>query len=134
WPDVQPEEGWRRWLGHTRRARTKAELEKEMKDDLSRDLPGVDWNFSQYIRDNVMESLSGVKGDNSVKIIGPDLDELERVAEKVENTLEGIDGIQDVGVFRIKGQSKLEFPIDDDRCNPWGMSVGDGQDVIQPVI
>src|SRR5207253_10631834 len=56
-------------------------------------------------------------------IIGPDLDELERLARRVENTLEGIDGIQDVGVFRIKGQSNLEFPIDEDRCNLWGISV-----------
>ena len=53
-----------------------------MNAELAQKLPGVDWNFSQNIRDNVMESLSGVKGDNSVKIVGPDLDELERLAER----------------------------------------------------
>ena len=69
-----------------KRPRTKAELINEMNDELNRKLVGVDWNFSQNIRDNVMESLSGVKGDNSVKIIGPDLDELETLAERGART------------------------------------------------
>ena len=68
------------------RARTKEELIEEMNADLARRLPGVDWNFSQNIRDNVMESLSGVKGDNSVKIFGPDLDKLEQLAIQVKAT------------------------------------------------
>jgi cobalt-zinc-cadmium resistance protein CzcA len=134
WPHVKPEEGWRRLLGHTTRARTKPELIQEMNADLGRNLPGVDWNFSQYIRDNVMESLSGVKGDNSVKIIGPDLDELERVAEQVKNALESVPGIKNVGVFRIKGQPNLEFPIDREKCNRWGVSVADVQNVIKTAV
>src|SRR5262249_41157673 len=78
WPRVKRQTGLRSLLGRER-PRTKAELVEEMGADLRRDLPGVDWTFSQYIRDNVMESLSGVKGDNSVKIFGPDLAELERL-------------------------------------------------------
>src|SRR5438093_490124 len=97
-------------------------------------LPGVDWNFSQNIRDNVMESLSGVKGDNSVKIIGPDLEELERLAEQVRRTLEGIAGIENVGVFRIQGQSNLEFPVSRSACNLWGISVADVHNVIQTAL
>jgi cobalt-zinc-cadmium resistance protein CzcA len=135
WPLVKAEDGWRRWLlGHTRRARTKPELIQEMNAELNRDLPGVDWNFSQYIRDNVMESLSGVKGDNSVKIIGPDLDELERLAERFKNALEQVQGIENVGVFRIKGQANLEFPIDRKKCNRWGVSVADVGNVIKSAV
>src|SRR5207244_12063197 len=116
WPLTKPQTGWRAYLS-SQRARTKPELIKEMNEDLDRHLIGVDWNFSQYIRDNVMESLSGVKGDNSVKIIGPDLEELERLAEQVKNILDGIPGIENAGVFRIKGQPNLEFDVNRERCN-----------------
>src|SRR5262249_28803538 len=108
---LKPAKDWPVPPGQTR-PRTKPELVKEMDEELSRKIPGVDWDSSQIIRDNVMESLSGVKGENSVKIFGPDLDELERVAERVKNTLADIRGIENAGVFRIKGQSNLEFPID----------------------
>src|SRR5262249_18465480 len=92
WPALKPVTGWTSFW-RSSRARSKVELTQEMNDELNRSLIGVDWNFSQNIRDNVMESLSGVKGDNSVKIIGPELDELERLAEQVKRTLESITGI-----------------------------------------
>jgi cobalt-zinc-cadmium resistance protein CzcA len=88
WPAVVEQTGWRRWLFGPRRPRTKPELIRDMNVALDHYLPGIDWNFSQYIRDNVMESLSGVKGDNSVKIIGPDLDELEYLAARVKGVLD----------------------------------------------
>jgi cobalt-zinc-cadmium resistance protein CzcA len=134
WPAVKTQEGWRARLFGSNRPRTKDELIEEMKGDLRRTLIGVDWNFSQYIRDNVMESLSGVKGDNSIKIIGPDLDELERLADRVKAVLDSIPGITEVGVFRIKGQPNLEFPIDRDKCNRWGVSVGDVENAIQTAV
>ena len=81
WPAVKPRTGLARLFG-PKRPRDKAELIEDMNAELSQKLIGVDWNFSQNIRDNVMESLSGIKGDNSVKIVGPDLDELERLAEE----------------------------------------------------
>jgi len=94
WAAVKQEEGWLKWL-RSQRPRTKPELRKEMNEELNHSLIGVDWNFSQNIRDNVMEALSGVKGDNSVKIIGPDLAELEQLAEALlhreEMTREEID-------------------------------------------
>ena len=76
-----------------------------MSADLAKMLPGVNWNFTQKIRDTVLESLSGVKGENSVKIIGPELDELESMADQVASVLERIRGIRKVGVFHIMGQS-----------------------------
>ena len=81
WPADAKATGWRRLLGPLRR-RTKPELIREMSAELSEALPGVNWNFSQVIRDNVLEVLSGVQGENSVKILGPDLDELESLGAK----------------------------------------------------
>ncbi len=132
WPEVKERTGLLgRWLGP--RARTKAELVQEMSAQLDRTILGVDWNFSQYIRDNVMESLSGVKGDNSVKIIGPDLDELERVAEELARRLKQVPGIEEVGVFHIKGQANLEFRPDPAECKHWGVSTSDVNAVIDTV-
>ncbi len=97
-------------------------------------IPGVDWNFSQQIRDNVMETLSGVKGENSIKIFGPDLDELERIARRVQSRLARVPGITSVGIFPIKGQSNLEFAIDREKCAQWNVSVAQVQDVLQTAV
>ena len=110
-PALKEEAGWRRVL-NKKRARTKDELIEDMRAELRETVLGVDWNFSQYIRDNVMESLSGVKGDNSVKIIGPDLHRLEELAEKTKKVLKTVHGVEDVGIFRVQGQPALEFPPD----------------------
>src|SRR5262249_44387861 len=99
WPKVKDNEGWRGWFS-AKRPRKKQELSGERAADLSRHVIGANWNFSQNIRDNVMESLSGVKGDNSVKIFGPNLDELEMYAEQLKTRLNSIPGITNVGVFR----------------------------------
>jgi cobalt-zinc-cadmium resistance protein CzcA len=134
WPPTQENSGFLAWLGHPRRSRTKLELTQEMSDQLKTVLPGVNWNFSQNIRDNVMESLSGVKGDNSVKIIGPDLDELERLADQFKTVLGSIQGVEEVGVFRIKGQPNLEFPVDPEKCKFWGVLKTDVANVIQTAV
>ncbi len=109
WPAVVEQEGWRRWLYGPKRPRTKDELIKEMDDELERKLPGVNWNFSQNIRDNVMEALSGVKGDNSLKIIGPDFKGLQDLGSQAKNIMQNVPGLEDVGVFNVLGQSHLEF-------------------------
>jgi cobalt-zinc-cadmium resistance protein CzcA len=144
WPLVKERQGWQRWLGATRR-RVKTELVQDMSAALDGELPGVDWNFSQYLRDNVMESLSGVKGDNSVKIIGPDLAELERLANLVKARIEekpedyqgadrGVRGIKDVGVFSIMGQAILDLHVDRRKCKLWGVSPTDVNTVIQSAV
>ena len=88
----------------------------------------MDWNFSQNIRDNVMEALSGVKGDNSVKIFGPDLDDAggDR-AGRSRTRWPRSPGVENVGVFRIKGQSNLEFPVDRQKCAGWDVQRADVQ-------
>ncbi len=117
-----------------RMVRTRHELADDLRDELNLKLPGIEWAFSQYIRDNVMEAISGVKGDNSVKIYGPDLDKLEELAEKVKNQLAGIDGLKDLGIYRIMGQSNLEFAVDKDKCKRWGVQVADVNNVINSAV
>jgi len=133
WPATVAESGWRSWF-RSQRPRTKAELITIMSAELNELLPGVNWNFSQVIRDNVLEVLSGVQGENSVKIFGPDLDELEAIGQKVVTAISNVPGIQDVGLYRIKGQSSLELSIDRQKCAQWNVSVADVHDVIQSAI
>jgi cobalt-zinc-cadmium resistance protein CzcA len=134
WPGVVPRSRWTAWLLGPERARTKPELIKAMNEELDRHLAGVDWNFSQYIRDNVMESLSGVKGDNSVKVIGPDLNALEQLADRVKNVLDTIPGVANPGVFHTKGQPNLEFTVDRERCKFWSVSVADVENAIKVAV
>ena len=122
--------------GGGKRKRKKPELIAEMKRELAANIIGVDWNFSQNIRDNVMEAISGVKGDNAVKIFGPDLTRLEELAEQVKQRLEQVRGIgkEDVGIFRIMGQSNLEFRVDREKCKRWGVQVADVNNVIETAV
>ncbi|HWY86479.1 MAG TPA: efflux RND transporter permease subunit [Gemmataceae bacterium] len=116
------------------KVRTRHDIITDMSQELSAKLPGIEWAFSQYIRDNVMEAISGVKGDNSVKIYGPDLDELERLAEKVKNQLAEIRGLYDLGIYRIMGQSNFEFAVDKDKCKRYGVQVADVNNVINSAV
>src|SRR5262249_40579933 len=133
WPAVREQKGLMS-LFRAVRPRTKSELVRQMRDELNQKIVGVDWNFSQTIRDNVMESLSGVKGDNSVKIIGPDLDELERLADRLQIVLKDIRGVEDVGLFRVKGQPDLEFPIDREKSQKYGASDAEVEAVIKSAV
>jgi cobalt-zinc-cadmium resistance protein CzcA len=134
WPRLVPQTGWRRWVYGPTRARTKREIVDAMDAELERAIPGIVWNFSQNIRDNVLEALSGVKGDNSLKIFGPDLDQLELLAEKAENILQDIRGIANVGVFHVRGTSHLEFRVDPEKCQKWGVSTADVNNVVSSAV
>lgn len=116
------------------RKRTKRELIAALDEDLSRLFPGSTWDFSQNIRDNVMEALSGVKGENAVKIFGPDLSTLEELSTKVQATLKQVPGVENPGIFRIRGQSNFELPIDREKCAKWGVEPADVGDVIETAI
>jgi cobalt-zinc-cadmium resistance protein CzcA len=135
WPGVvEHTSRLKRWVYGPKRPRTKEELVSEMNVELERKIPGVVWNFSQNIRDNVMEALSGVKGDNSVKIIGPDLDRLELLAGGVKNRLQQIQGIDNVGIFHVRGQSHFEFRVDPKKCQKWGVQTADVNNVVSSVL
>jgi cobalt-zinc-cadmium resistance protein CzcA len=134
WPKVLEATGWQRLLYGEKRQRSKEELTLAMNQELRDTFPGIDWNFSQYIRDNVTEALAGVKGDNAVKIFGPNLDKLEELAAETKNRLEKVDGIHEVGIFNIKGQSNLEFRVNLNKCAKWGVSAADVNNLIQSAV
>jgi cobalt-zinc-cadmium resistance protein CzcA len=134
WPKLMRATGWRRWVFGPMRARTKRELVAAMDAELERVIPGVMWHFSQNIRDNVLEALSGVKGDNSLKIFGPDIDHLERLANKAKHVLQGVPGVANVGIFHVRGTSHLEFRPDPEKCQKWGVSTADVNNVISVAL
>ncbi len=134
WPKLVDSTGWRRWVWGAKRARTKKELVAAMNAELESKIPGITWNFSQSIRDNVMEALSGVKGDNSLKIFGPDLDQLELLAEQADDVLKTIPGIVNVGIFHLQGVSHLEFRVDPEKCQKWGVAAADVNNVVATAV
>jgi cobalt-zinc-cadmium resistance protein CzcA len=93
-------------------------------------IPGIDVNFSQYIQDNVDEALSGVKGENSVKLFGNDLQVLEARAEQIQQVLQQVPGIADVGVFRELGQPTLNVTVDRIAAQRFGLNVSDVENVV----
>jgi cobalt-zinc-cadmium resistance protein CzcA len=113
---------------------TKAKLTDELQKEFEDALPGVGFNFSQYIQDNVEEAISGVKGANSVKIIGPNLEVLEDLANKVKAEMGQVKGVEDLGVFRVLGQPNLNIKIDRVRAGRYGLNTGDVNTVIQAAM
>ena len=107
-----------------------AQLQKEFNDEL----PGIDFNFSQYIQDNIEEALSGVKGANSVKIIGRDLATIERVAAGVMHQMTQVKGITDLGIFHVLGQPNLNIKVDREKAARYGLNTGDVNTVVQAAL
>jgi cobalt-zinc-cadmium resistance protein CzcA len=130
---MKPPEEWP-VIKELNRKRTKEEVVAAMNEELDRSLIGVNWNFSQYIRDGVMEAMSGVKGENSLKLIGTDLKMLEQKADEAVRLLSAVPGVTDVGVFRIIGQSGLNFAIDKQKCARWGVSVADVENALATAV
>jgi len=97
-------------------------------------IPGVLWNFSQPISDNMEEAVSGVKGELAVKIYGDDLRLLEQKADQIVGIMRNIPGIEDLGVFRVIGQPNLNFVIDRKQAARYQINVADIQDAIQTAV
>jgi cobalt-zinc-cadmium resistance protein CzcA len=130
---LKPQDEWPIPPGHDR-PRTKEELIEDLDRQVRSTVIGATWNFSQNIRNMVLEATSGVRGENSVKIIGPDLETLESISERVSQALRSVPGIEDVGVYRILGQTNLVFSPDRGKCALWGVSVDDLQGVIGTAV
>jgi cobalt-zinc-cadmium resistance protein CzcA len=113
---------------------TKEKLVKELSTRLEKEFVGVDFNFSQYIQDNIEEAVSGVKGENSVKIFGRDLAELERLSKAVKTEIAEVPGVRDPGVFNLLGQPNLVVRIDRAKAARFGFSVADINAVVQAAI
>jgi cobalt-zinc-cadmium resistance protein CzcA len=113
---------------------TKDKLTEELQTEFAQALPGVGFNFSQYIQDNVEEAISGVKGANSVKIIGPNLKVLEDLADQVKNQMSQVRGVADLGVFRVLGQPNLNIKVDRKKAARYGLNSGDVNTVVQATM
>jgi heavy metal efflux system protein len=112
----------------------KAKLTQDMTHALEQEFPGVDFNFSQYIQDNVEEAASGVKGENSVKIFGNDLETLEKTANSIAVVLAKVPGITDLAVLRSLGQPTIRIDVDRVRAARYGLAPGDVNAVVQAAI
>lgn len=126
--DLLPKEKWRPVFRQDKE-RLIAAMDRELEK-----IPGVIWNFSQPISDNVEEAVSGVKGELAVKIYGDDLKTLEAKADEVVGVMQSVQGIQDLGVFRVVGQPNLNFMVDRDQASRYGINVSDIQDAIQTAV
>jgi cobalt-zinc-cadmium resistance protein CzcA len=113
---------------------TKERLVGELQTKFEQEFPGVGFNFSQYIQDNVQEGLSGVKGANSVKIVGPDLVTLEKLALDVVNVMTKVQGTADIGIFNTLGQPNLNIKIDRLKAARYGLNTGDVNNAIQAAM
>ncbi|WP_426423625.1 efflux RND transporter permease subunit [Bradyrhizobium genosp. A] len=114
--------------------KTKEDLIKQVQAEYSNEFPGIELNFSQYIQDNVEEALSGVKGANSVKIIGRDLATLERLADQVMREMEKVRGVADLGIFHVLGQPNLNIKVDREKAARYGLNAGDINTLIQAAL
>ena len=124
---LRPADEWPRGM-------TKEKLIGLLQNRFSEAFPGVGFNFSQYIQDNVEEQLSGVKGANSVKIVGRDLTTLEQIAAEVLPIMEEVKGVADLGVFRVLGQPNLNITVDRERAARYGLNSGDINSVVQAAL
>ena len=126
--DLLPKEKWRP-VFHQDKERLIAAMNRELQK-----IPGVIWNFSQPISDNVEEAVSGVKGALAVKIYGDDLKILEEKADQVVDIMKDIRGVEDLGVLRVRGQPNLNFTVDRAAAARYGINVSDVQDAIQTAV
>jgi cobalt-zinc-cadmium resistance protein CzcA len=112
----------------------KAKLTEEVQSALEKQFPGVEFNFSQNIQDNVEEAASGVKGENSIKLIGPDLQVLQGTAQKIRDVLATVPGIEDLGVLSSLGQPTVRIDVDRARAARYGLAPGDVNATVQASI
>jgi cobalt-zinc-cadmium resistance protein CzcA len=112
----------------------KEKLVAQMTKQLTDAFPGVDFNFSQYIEDNVEEAASGVKGENSVKLYGGDLNVLEATANKMADVLRSVPGITDLAVLRSLGQPTVRIDVDRVKAARYGLAPGDVNTTVQAAI
>ena len=126
--DLKPKEQWRP-IFHEDKEQLIGAMNRELEK-----IPGVIWNFSQPIADNMEEAVSGVKGQLATKIYGDDLKTLEEKGDQVVNVLRKIRGIEDLGLFRVIGQPNLNFFVDRDQAARYQINVADVQDAIQTAV
>jgi heavy metal efflux system protein len=126
--DLKPKEEWRP-VFHQQKDALIGAMNRELEK-----IPGVIWNFSQPISDNMEEAVSGVKGELAIKVFGDDLKTLEGLGDKITGVMRGIKGIGDLGLFRVIGQPNLNFSVDREQAARFQINVADVQDAIQTAV
>jgi len=124
---LKPFETWRKGL-------SKEDLIAEMGSALRKTFPGVTFAFSQYIQDNVQEAASGIDAENAIKITGPDLATLRKIAVEIRGVLEKVRGITDIQVPPLLGQPTIRIDIDRQKAARYGLSPGDINTTIQAAV
>ncbi len=126
--DLKPKDQWRPGF-HQR----KEDLIASMSQELAK-IPGVIWNFSQPISDNMEEAVSGVKGELAIKVYGDDLKTLEEKGDQIVGIMRTVNGIEDLGLFRVLGQPNLNFTVNRKAASRFQINVADVQDAIQTAV
>ncbi|MEW6245859.1 MAG: CusA/CzcA family heavy metal efflux RND transporter [Nitrospirota bacterium] len=124
--NLKPHKEWRPGLS---KEKLIAEIEERLKS-----IPGVIFNFSQVIQDNVEEAMSGVKGENSIKLFGTDLRVMEAKAVEIERVMRRVPGVKDLGIFRLMGQPNLLIEVDREASARYGLQVSDVNAVVQAAV
>jgi cobalt-zinc-cadmium resistance protein CzcA len=125
---LKPKEKWRP-VFHEDKERLIGAMNRELEK-----IPGVVWNFSQPIADNMEEAVSGVKGQLATKVYGDDLKVLEEKADQIVEVLRQVKGIEDLGVLRVLGQPNIEFEVDRLQAARHQINVAEVQDAIQTAV
>jgi cobalt-zinc-cadmium resistance protein CzcA len=124
--NLKPRDQWRPGVD-------KPELVRQIEAEL-RQIPGVDYNFSQTIQDNVEEAMSGVKGENSIKLFGNNLEDLESSANKIAKVMGTVQGVEDLSVIGELGQPNLLIRVDRERAARYGILPNDVNGVVQAAV
>ncbi|WP_158821607.1 efflux RND transporter permease subunit [Granulicella sp. S156] len=126
--DLKPKDQWRPAF-HKNKEELIAAMDRELEK-----MPGVIWNFSQPISDNVEEAVSGVKGELAVKLYGTDLKTLEQKGDQIVQVMSTVRGVADLGLFRIIGQPNLNYIVDRQAAARYGINVADIQNAIEGAV
>ena len=124
--DLKPYEEWRGY-------KTKDQLIAAINAEFAQ-IPGVGFNFSQNIQDNVEEAVTGVKGELAVKLFGDDLNTLEKKADEIQRVLATVPGVVDLDTFRETGEPQVQIQVDREKMSRYGLNVQDVQDVVETAI
>jgi heavy metal efflux system protein len=113
---------------------TKEKLIEQLNQEFADEVPGATYNFSQYIQDNLEEALSGVKGANSVKVLGRNLAVQEELASQIVHEMQQVKGITDLGIFHVLGQPNLNIKVDREKAARYGLNTGDVNTTLQAAL
>jgi cobalt-zinc-cadmium resistance protein CzcA len=126
--DLKPKEHWRP-VFHEDKDKLIAAMDRELSK-----MPGILWNFSQPIADNMEEAVSGVKGELAIKLYGDDLRVLEEKGDAIVTVMRHVPGVEDLGLFRVLGQPNLNITVDRQQAARHGINVADVQDAVETAV